>query len=122
LRAVSQLAPDAFAENPSPSGTESVNPERVIDWKSWRRRDLAPFVVDGPGEAHLPLLTIEADHLAQAVVEMVPMRLREIVELVLGRVHAAGGDGVQQWLPEMGPRFLDQGDPRVTGFGPRVVG
>ena len=35
---------------------------------------------------------------------MVPVRLGEIVERVVVEVHAAGGDLVQQRLPEVGAR------------------
>ena len=53
---------------------------------------------------------VEADHLAVAKPEAVPVGLGEIVELVPGNVHAAGGDFVQQRLPQMGARLVDERD------------
>ncbi len=53
---------------------------------------------------------VEADHLAEAELEAVPIGLGEIVELVPGNVHAAGGDFMEQRLPQMGARLLDQRD------------
>ena len=62
-------------------------------------RDLAAFLVIGRPEPNHFRRAVEADHFAEMVAKMVPMGLREIVELVLGRVHAAGGDRMQQRLP-----------------------
>src|SRR4029079_14404429 len=52
-------------------------------------RDRASFLVRGRGQPNFFALAIEPDHLAEAVPEGVPMRLREIVELMLARVQAA---------------------------------
>ena len=41
---------------------------------------------------------------------MVPVRLRQIIELVHAQVHAAGGDLVQQRLPQMRAVLVDQLD------------
>ena len=41
---------------------------------------------------------------------MVPVGLGQIVERMVVEVHAAGGDLVQQRLPQMGARLLDQRD------------
>src|SRR5690606_11446542 len=48
-----------------------------------RRRDLAALFVIGRGDLHLLLLAIEADQLPEPVAEMPPMRLGEVIELVL---------------------------------------
>jgi hypothetical protein len=41
---------------------------------------------------------------------MMPMGLREIIQLVLGRVHAASGGDMQERLPQVRAAALDQGD------------
>jgi hypothetical protein len=74
------------------------------------RRNLAAFVVDERRDADLAPLAVEADHLADAIAEMVPVRLRVVVDLVDAEVEAAGRDLVQQRLPEMRPRLVDEGD------------
>ena len=61
--------------------------------------DLAAFLVMGRPEANHFRRAVEPDHLAEMVAKMMPMGLREIIELVLGRVHAAGGDRMEQRLP-----------------------
>ena len=73
-------------------------------------RDQAALLVVGGAEENLPGLAVEADQLADAVVEMVPVRLGEIVQGVVVQVHAAGGDLVEQRLPQMGAGAVDQGD------------
>jgi len=57
---------------------------------------------------------IEADHLAVAVLEAVPMRLREVIELVDIEVDGAGRQFVQVGLPEMRTTALDERDLRAT--------
>ena len=64
----------------------------------------------GRAEPHHLRRAVEADHLAEMIAKMVPMPLGEIVELVLGRIHAAGRDRVQQRLPQMRAAALDQRD------------
>jgi hypothetical protein len=54
------------------------------------------------GELNLPPAAIQTDHLADAVTEVVPMRLGEIIQLVDSLIHAAGHDWVQQRFPELG--------------------
>jgi hypothetical protein len=63
---------------------------------------------------HLLGGAIEPDHLAQAVTEPVPMRLGEVVQLVLAGVHAAGRRFVQQRLPKMRAGAFHQRDTRPT--------
>ena len=81
--------------------------QRVVGERALRRDQPALVVVAG-GQQHALAGSIEADHLADAVAEMVPMRLGEIVQRVVVQVQAACGDLVQQRLPEMGARPLDQ--------------
>ena len=75
-----------------------------------RRRDLAALVVMSGAEAHRLRRAVEADHLAEVVAEVMPVRLGEIIELVLGRIHAARRDRVQQRLPQMRAAALDERD------------
>ena len=56
------------------------------------------------------LRAVEAGHLAVAELEAVPVALRLIFELVAVDVHAAGGDLVQQRLPDVRARALDERD------------
>ena len=68
------------------------------------RRDLVALLVDERRDDDRAPRAVEADHLADPVAEMVPVRLREVVGLVDADVHAAGGDLVQLRLPEMRAR------------------
>src|SRR5216683_4086366 len=55
---------------------------------------------------------IDPDHLAEAIMEPVPMSLGEIVHLILAGVHAARRHFVQQRLPKMCPSTFHQRDAR----------
>ena len=68
----------------------------------WRRGDLTALFIEGRGEADLFGSAIEADHFAEAIAELVPVRLSEVIHLVFAGVHAAGRYLVQQRVPEMG--------------------
>ena len=85
--------------------------QRVVADGPWRG-DLAPLVIEGGGEMHFLGGAIEPDHLAQTIAEPVPMRLGEVVQLVLAGVQAARRDFVQQRLPKMCPGTFHQGDTR----------
>ena len=50
---------------------------------------------------------INAHHLADAVTEMVPVGLCQVVQLMHIQVHAARGQLMQVRLPEMGAGFFD---------------
>ena len=50
-----------------------------------------------------------------------PVGLRQVVELVFARVHAAAAHGVDHWLPEMGDGFFDQCDLCLATFSERVA-
>ena len=72
--------------------------------------DLAALRVMGRAELDHLRRPVEADHLAEMIAEMMPMRLGEIVQLVLGRIHAARRHRMQQRLPQMGAAALDESD------------
>ncbi len=82
--------------------------ERVVGDRA-RRQDLGALVVAHRGDLHLALRAVEALERAEREGEAVPARLREVVELVGVHVHAARGDLVQQRLPEVRARAVDEG-------------
>ena len=94
--------------------------ERVVG-EGARRRHLAALVVGEARHVHEALPAIQADHLADAIAEVVPVRLRQIVQLVRAQVHAAGGDLVQQRLPQMGAALVDEGDVRALALAELVA-
>jgi hypothetical protein len=71
-----------------------VNDQRVVTERP-RQRDLPSFVVVRGGDPHFLLCAIEPYHLAKAITEVMPVRLREVIELVPARIHAARRNGVQ---------------------------
>ena len=85
------------------------NDQRIVA-DGARRSNLASFVVESRGEMHLLFAAIEPDHFAEAIAETVPMRLSEVIHLILSRIDAARRDRMQQWLPQMSPSTFDQGD------------
>ena len=60
-----------------------------------QRGHLPPFVVEIGSDLYLLLLAIEADQLADAVAEPMPVRLRQEVDLVHTEVDRSGGHLVQ---------------------------
>src|SRR6516165_1195634 len=54
------------------------------------------------------LSTVEPDQFADAILEMVPMGLSPEFHLLRRKIHASCGDLVQQRLPEVGPRLVNQ--------------
>ena len=84
-------------------------------------RHLAALVVDERRDTHLAPLAVEPGHLADAVAEAVPVRLRQVVDLVHAQVHAAGGDLVQLRLPDVRARLVDQRDVGPAALAERVA-
>ena len=74
------------------------------------RRDRAAFLVEFGVELDHFARPVEADHLAVAKPEPVPVSLGEIIELVPGHIHAASGDLVEQRLPQMRTGLVDERD------------
>src|SRR5208283_5786257 len=60
-------------------------------------------------------------HLAKVVAKVVPVALREIVQLMLGRIHAAGRHHVQKRLPQMRAAPLDQRNLGEAPLAERVA-
>ena len=73
-------------------------------------RDQHAVFIDEGRHMHQALRPVQTVHLAQAVLEMVPMGLRQVVQLVASHVHAASGNFVQLGLPDMGAGFFDERD------------
>gem|GEM_PF-237435 len=76
-------------------------------------RHLPTLVIEKGRDLDQPLRAVDASQLADTVAEPVPVRLRQIIELVQAEVHAAGGDFVQQRLPQVGARLIDERDRRL---------
>ena len=74
--------------------TADRDDQRIVTERP-RRRDLPSFLVLRGGDPHLLLFTIEPDHLAKAITEVMPVCLREVIELVPARIHAARRNGMQ---------------------------
>jgi hypothetical protein len=81
--------------------TANRHNERVVRHTSDRRNFLSVFIIGGREMDQL-CSTVQAHHLANPVIEMPPMRLREVVQLFLARVHASRCDGMKKRLPQMG--------------------
>ena len=75
--------------------------ERVVRYASGRRNFLSVFIIGGR-EMDQFCSAVQAHHLANPVIEAPPMRLREVVQLFLARVHASRCDGMKKRLPQMG--------------------
>lgn len=89
--------------------------QRVVG-QAGRRRDLAAFVVLRAADQDLTRRPINADHIAETIREMVPVRLRQIIQLMLGAIQAARGHRVQQRLPQMRAAAFHQSDLRAARF------
>ena len=72
--------------------------ERVIGNAARGRRSRGP-PRQGRAELGPTCRAVEPDHFAEMIAEMMPVALGQIIQLVLGRVHAAGRDQMQQRLP-----------------------
>ena len=64
---------------------------------------------------------INTHHLADAVTEMVPVGLRQVVQLMHIQVHAARGQLMQVRFPKVCAGFFYQGDLRATLFAQGVA-
>lgn len=70
---------------------------------------------------HLAPLAVDAGELAEPEAEAVPVRLREIVDLVRAHVHATRGDLVQLGLPYVGAVHVDQRDVRHAALAQHIA-
>jgi hypothetical protein len=83
--------------------------QRVVAERALQSHFAALFV-ERRGDVHLAARAVESDHLADAITKPVPVRLRQVVDLVRGEVHAARGDLVQLRLPHVRAVAVDQRD------------
>ena len=95
--------------------TADRDDQRIV-MKAPRLRDPLSLVVDMGSKMNGACPPIEPDQFADAIAEMMPMRLRQVVDLVHAEIHAAGSDLMQQRLPQMGAAFVHEGHvgPFVT--------
>lgn len=94
------------------AAADSENKDVVVDATS--RHDLLAILVMHRPDEHLPCRAIKPDHLAKAIAEAMPVRLREIVEFVYVEIDGARCELVQVRFPEVGSTALDQRDFRAT--------
>src|SRR5437588_11279991 len=57
-----------------------------------RRRDLSAILLDNRTNQNLAPAAVEPDHLSGAIMKVMPMGLRQIIELMMAEIHAAGGN------------------------------
>jgi hypothetical protein len=88
--------------------TAHCNDERVVPERTLRRH-LAAGLLVRRGNMHQPPRAVESDHLADPVAKRVPVSLRQVVEFVGAKVHAASGDLVQLGLPDVRSVAVDEG-------------
>ena len=88
--------------------------DKRIVCKGSFRCDLLALVVKRGRQMNFAVFAVEPDHFAEAKPKIVPVGVREIVDLMLRGIHAAGGDFMKQRLPEMGAGTLDQRNPRLA--------
>ena len=62
-------------------------------------RHLVTFFIDVGGKVDLALAAVEPNQLADAIAEMMPMRLRKEINLMHTQIHAAGCNLMQERLP-----------------------
>ena len=102
------------ARNAADGDDERVIAEAAI----WR--DFAFVLIVGRGQVNALVGAIDADHLAIAISESVPMPLCLKGQFVASGIHAAGGDFVQQRLPDVRTCMVDKGD-LGSAFAPELV-
>src|SRR5690606_29077656 len=83
--------------------------QRVVG-EGARRSDFLAVLVHEGRDVHLARAAVEPGHLPDAEAEAVPVRLREVGDLVVADIHAAGGDLMQLGLPDVGALAVDERD------------
>ena len=101
---------------------DAANPQdqRVIRQLTLGQDEFAVGVVHS-GDRHHLVQPIEVEHFALPEFEMMPTRLRDVVELVRMRINAAGGDLMQQRLPQVRRFLVDQRDLRPARLAELVA-
>src|SRR5690606_33528328 len=80
------------------------------------RYELVSLLVERCSEMYALVLAVQTIHAAHLEFEVIPLGLRHVVELVGRRVQRAGGNLVQQWLPDMGQIGVDQDHAGLAAF------
>ncbi|MCY1287274.1 hypothetical protein D9M70_362640 [compost metagenome] len=75
------------------------------------RHQFAPLLVVGGGQLDDLALAVEPAHAAELELEVVPLGLGHVIQLVLRGVERAGGHFVKQGFPDMGEVGVGQHDP-----------
>src|SRR5690606_4048751 len=78
------------------------------------RHQLAAFLIQRGRQADLSGRPIQSLEAAELEFEVIPLRLGQTVELVIGTVERAGCHLVQQRLPDMREMRVHQGDMRLA--------
>ena len=86
--------------------------QRVIA-EAAARDDLDPVLVKGRRDADFLALPVQSVHAAETEREMVPVSLRQIFQAFGIRIEATRRDFVEQRLPQMRRRGIDQRDIRA---------
>ena len=85
------------------------------------RRDDPALVVAHFGDHQAFTRAFEPDDLAVSIGEMVPVRLGQVIELVLRATQRASRHGVQQRFPQVGTRAIDECDARLAALAECVA-
>src|SRR5205807_9516998 len=83
--------------------------QRVVG-QSARGQDLFAVVERHCAKLELMSSSIETGNRALTETKMMPMRERQVVDIVHIDVHSPRGDLVQQWLPNVRRELIDQRD------------
>ena len=86
-----------------------ANHQRVIG-NLLDRGDWQPIGVDVRCQVNRLGLAVQPLELADAKREVIPVRLRHVIDLMVAKVHAARGNLMQLGLPDVGPVFVHQSD------------
>ena len=97
-----------------------ANHERVVRQRA-ARKHLLPLGTDDGLERDLPARAVERAERALAKPKMVPVRDREVVEIVRVGIHPAGRHLVEQRLPHMRRIAVDERDLDVTPLAVAVA-
>src|SRR5262249_44567826 len=114
VRAVQQDRMLAHARSTEVVAVTADRDDQRVVGKAAPPQHFASLVVQVRRDLDLALGPVEPDQFTDAIVEMVPMGLRPEFHLLDRKIHASCRDLMQQWFPQVGPRFVDQrnvGDP-----------
>ena len=88
----------------------SYRDDKDVVFKNSLRCYFATFSIVIGRHLDLTSAPIDPDHLPDSIAKAVPIRLREIVDLMSGDIHTSGGNFVKLRFPDMRAVALDQCD------------